>query len=308
MSEHICSEHLVCTLGCDTSVARLMHELGHMDKIDADGFSIYHPTWDEVCELTANDARLRDGVASWQRFRPWLKEDGEFGEVSHMASQQEVANRCGCPDLMRRPGGNLPRWGDPCFKGITTAFDDARMRHDLGGKTPTEVWDEGNAIINAACGAVLSRVAMSDDPMIRAIMGAMGSGTLAWSYLISSGCSDRLRQEYNRARTWGYHSFLWVNVHEKGHALGLPHTGKSGNIMQPYYSSGLSRLGTWDTEQFAKRYGPPVAVPEPPPPPGPEPEPGKPAYGLLRYYDEEGLEVEKERWTLNRRATVPGGK
>ncbi len=306
MTDHICSEHLHCSHDDPVSTVRMLWTLGHFDTIDKDGWSVYRPTWDEACELKAGGSRFDDAVASWQRFRPWLKEDGVFGEVSHFTSQQEIGNRCGCPDRMRRPGRSLPRWGDPCFKGITTAFDLKGMKYDFGGKTPIEVWLEALGVINAACGATLLLVQSDDDPMISATMGRMGGGTLAWSYLVTSGCSDRIRQEYNQAKTWGYHDGLWVDVHELGHALGIGHTSVKGQVMNPYYSRSVSRLGNWDLDQYISRYGKPADVPEPPTPPGPEP--GEAAYGILRYYDEKGRELKKKRWDVNRRATVPGGK
>ncbi len=274
MTDHICSDHLVCTLDHQPSVNRMLWELGHFGTADGEGFLLSPgPTYDQVAELPAKEQTVEDAVASWQRFRPELKEDGVFGEVSHFRSQEEIGCRCGCPDLMRRPGANLPRWGDPCFKGITTAFDPKGMNYDFGGKTPIEVWLEALGVINAACGATLLLVQFDDDPMISAIMGRMGGGTLAWSYLVTSGCSDRIRQEYNQAKTWGYHDGLWVDVHELGHALGIGHTSVKGQVMNPYYSRSVSRLGKWDLDQYISRYGKPADVPPvPPTPPIPGPD------------------------------------
>lgn len=268
MNDHICSDHLHCTVDHSPSITRMLHELGHFCACDDEGWAIGGPTYDEICTLGPSDRTLKDAIASWQRFRPELKEDGVFGEVSHFTSQQEIGNRCGCPDLMRRPG-NLAEWPSTC-QDVPTSFDDSRMKYDFDGKTPAEVWDEGNEIWNEVCGIVLSTVQPGNDARIRAIMGSMGGGTLAWSYLANGRCDSLLNQEYNRAKTWFYHSFLWVNSHEKGHALGLSHTSKSGNIMQPYYSPSLSKLGPWEIDQVVTRYGKPADVPTPEPP-TPEP-------------------------------------
>lgn len=270
MTDHICSDHLICSLGHQPSVNRMLHELGHFADVDDGGWAIDNPTYEEVCELVPSAIALQDAIASYQRLRPWLREDGEFGEVTLMASRQELGLRCGCPDVMANRA-NAAEWPEDCQGNVTTSFDDARMKHDLDGKTPAEVWDEGNAVWNEVCGIILSTVEPGNDARIRAIMGSMGGGTLAWSYLANGSCSSRLRQEYNRSRTWDLHSFLWVNAHEKGHALGLSHTGQKGNIMQPYYSPGLSKLGPWEIAQVVKRYGPTAAPPTPPTPEPPTP-------------------------------------
>jgi hypothetical protein len=278
MNDHICSDHLHCAIKHQPSVNRMLWELNHFARLDANGWVVGGPTYEEIQALSVNEQVVQDAVASWQRFRPELKEDGVFGERSHFTSQQEIGNRCGCPDLMRRPG-NLAEWPPTC-QDVPTSFDSTRMKYDFDGKTPAEVWDEGNAIWNEVCGIVLSTVQPGNDARISAIMGSMGGGTLAWSYLANGSCSSRLRQEYNRAKTWFYHSFLWVNSHEKGHALGLSHTSKPGNIMQPYYSPSLSKLGPWEIGQVVTRYGKPADVPTPPtpvPPVPPTPGPVSPA-------------------------------
>ena len=266
MTDHICSDHLHCSLDHQPSVNRLLWELGHFDEVE-DGFSVHHPAYEEVETLGELDYLRCKAVESWQGFRPWLNRDGAFGEVSHMASVQEIGLRCGCPDVMRRPAG-IAEWPPACQDEVTTSFDSRGMRYEFGERMPGDVWREANEKWNEVCGVVLSTVTVAEDARIRAIMGSMGSGTLAWSYLADGSCASRLRQEYNRSRTWDLHSFLWVNAHEKGHALGLGHTGERGNIMQPYYSPGLSALGPWEIAQVVKRYGPPVA-PEPPTPPQP---------------------------------------
>lgn len=280
MTDHICSDHLHCTLDHQPSVNRMLWELGHFDDVDDEGFSVSHPAYEEVETMPFDCNGIRQAIKSWQSFRSQLKVDGVFGERSHMASQQEIGFRCACPDIMRSRG-SAAEWPEDCQRNVTTSFDANRMKYDFGGRTPAELWQQGNDVWNLVCGVVLSTVATADDARIRAIMGSMGSGTLAWSYLADGDCRSRLRQEYNRAKTWGQHDFLWVNAHEKGHALGLGHTGKSGNIMQPYYSPGLSRLGPWEIAQVVDRYGKPADVPIPEPPVPAPPIPPSPPTGRL---------------------------
>ena len=272
MTDHICSDHLHCTLDHQPSVIRMLHELGHFCACDEDGFAIGGPTYDEVCTLPATDKSIGAAIASWQRFRPELKEDGHFGEVSHFRSQEEIGNRCGLPDLMRRPGGSLPRWGDDCFKNITTALDSRGMRTDFPpGVTVESLWLEALGLWNGVCGAVLTIGKSGETILIDAKMGSMGSGTLAWSNLANGTCSYRVKQEYNRSRTWRPHGVKYIGAHELGHALGWGHTGLAGNIMRPYYDPTLSTLGAWEIKQGVDRYDKPADVPEPPTPEPPVP-------------------------------------
>lgn len=61
-----------------------------------------------------------------------------------------------------------------------------------------------------------------------------------------------------------------VVLHELMHNLGLPHTNRPGNIMNPSLQTGLRRLGDWEISELRRRHGPPAV---PPPAPGPNPAP-----------------------------------
>lgn len=285
MTDHICSDHLHCSLGHQPSVNRMLWELGHFDEVGADGFSGHHPAYEEIETLVGGHGRRRDAVASWQSFRPWLKADGVFGEVSHMASVQELGCRCGLPDLMRRPG-QIAEWPPSC-QDVSTAYDLDSLRTEFeAGETIDKAWLYAIERWNEVCGIVLSVVGMDDDPRISATAKRMGAGVLADSYLANGSCASRLTQRYNTSMTWDWHQAWGVMCHEMGHALGWGHTGAAGNIMQPFFDRRVTKLGTWDIEQAKKRYGPPVQPPPDDPPVEP-PTPGqvKPNGGIVAMSD-----------------------
>lgn len=266
-------------------VGRLLWELGHYDEIDKEGFSIARPTIQEACARDGGSERITDATASYQRFRPWLKVDGDFGPVTRQAAIQESGCRCGCPDIMQRGAAGLAEWPPTC-QDVTTGYSLDSLRTSLdAGKTVHDAWLYGIERWNLVCGIVLSVVGYGDDPRIKAKAGRMGGGTLAWSYLANGSCDSVLDQEYNQAVTWNWLT-LWQTIcHEVGHALGLPHTGQAGNVMTPYHSNDVTALGPWDIAQVVKRYGKPPDVPDVPP------VPGVVGGGILELVDPEGFPI-----------------
>ena len=103
-----------------------------------------------------------------------------------------------------------------------------------------------------------------------------GGGVLA-EHELPPGNDQPLRGWFDTSEAWtnqsppgaGKIDLIAVATHEFGHGLGLSHTNKPGNLLNPYYDPKIRTPREWDIAEAQARYGPPVEEPKPPTlPPG----------------------------------------
>lgn len=233
------------------AVIRALHQLGYL--------AIF-PTAQDAVSL-ASDDQVDEAVKSYQRFHG---EDVDGIVGPRTASRMMNPLRCGMPDLI----GNECQWPhkDITYRSVLTL-------PGLSAEQAIAAADEAAAQINAVCGAKLRRVDAAANIMARSGRGQADgldgrSGTLGYAY---RPCGKKetgsVNVVFDADENWNYSMAVAVICHEFGHAVGLPHL-PNGNLMQPYYSAGITKLQAGDIAELVKRYGQPVATPTPAPDPG----------------------------------------
>lgn len=167
----------------------------------------------------------------------------------------------------RFPADRITWWVDPAgVERVRPAVTHAQVREAMRAAwamwserlaiEPVEVMDEGSALVRHRFGFIDG-----------------SSRTLAWSTL-TDGSGRPQEQRYDTGETWslggpapGQVSLPVVAAHEIGHAMGLGHdAGGSGTLMQPTYSSAITRptdrdIGRMVQLGYARRVVPPTVPP-----------------------------------------------
>jgi len=229
-----------------TETIHRLHTFGYLDR-------------EAAIKLQQGDPKevaiLEEAVNNFQAFNG-LKQTGELNEDT--LATLHVA-RCSVPDMSQMEEA-VCRWPDS-LKDNNGIFQ-IRVRQNIYGLNPLNseqekaAWEEALAAWNAVCGINLVSYDEGHAHILAAV-GALGSGTLAISYLpCGASANDTMAQTYNRAVNWYYNLLVQVFIHEIGHAIGISH-GPPGSLMQPTASGNIMRPQAWDIAEAVKRYGPP---------------------------------------------------
>lgn len=225
------------------------------------------PTVNMIQQLVSGDLSLDELV---KRYQTWhgLEVTGRFEDVVEHLDRP----RCVHPDTLAA-SSSACRWPD------TLVYYSQAIR--LGQLDPARLdalYSQAWASWSAVCGLE----ARKNPPELHANVAARSgdgvgdnfdaAGTvLAWSQLpCGVSMNQHLEQVFNDREPWTEEMFLAVAAHEIGHAIGLPHL-PGPNLLNPYYTPGITTPQPADIREAVARYGPPKT-----PPPAPAPAAGNP--------------------------------
>jgi len=214
-------------------------------------------------ELQLGDVAVVDyvqqlGHADLPAYQEWygLKPDNIVGPIT---SSLLAEPRCGVPDFAGAEKAQIPR---ECMEvSVTYDFDsiDAEIAA-AAWKLATDKWNE-------FCGITMN-LSKGTGGTIWATDGPLPGSTLAWSFLPTDRCDERMEQRYDTTISYVIEFLAKIILHELGHGAGLRHTNSRLDIM--FASIGPAPLNSYPSEadirRMVQRYGDPTEPPPPPPP------------------------------------------
>lgn len=125
------------------------------------------------------------------------------------------------------------------------------------------------------CGLVFEQTTTSSNADIVILTRKIdGSGGTLAEHELPNGTDAQIRGWYDAGERWttakppgNKINLIAVACHETGHGIGLSHTNRANNLLNPYYNPEISTPQEWDIAEAVSRYGPPVEEPKPVDPP-----------------------------------------
>lgn len=236
-----------------TEIITRLYELGHFHNPG-------NPTGvtkADLPNLKLHDAVVQIAIQSFTEFMT--------GKVSDPADPKVIARitepRCGFPDYPYPEGVSAAQMEANWPGGCRGKLKFSRSFRALPGMSEEDTDRAFHGMSNNWTYA-LTDVDVTSAPIgdrsahIYAGLKALGGGTLAWSYLATNNCSDKLEQAYDNTRSWNLALAITVASHEVGHALGLPHNRDGTALMYPsIHSKSMARLGYPNATDLAQAKG-----------------------------------------------------
>lgn len=139
----------------------------------------------------------------------------------------------------------------------------------------TAAYAQAFAAWQAVCGLTFAQTMLqAEADFVILTRGIDGNGGTLAEHQLPPGNDQQLRGWFDVGDSWTTYSppergkidLVAVATHEFGHGIGLSHTNKPGNLLNPYYDPSVRTPQEWDIAEAVRRYGPPVAAPTPPNP------------------------------------------
>jgi len=178
-----------------------------------------------------------------------LRVDGDIGPATAHVMNTRF---CDVADVMPNATVEQANWPTACRNDITVSwgFDAAP------GLTETETIGLWGAVKEEyerlfEMGITLKK-GDYPDTRVYAALKALPGPTLAWSYLATSSCADRLQQAYDNTIRWSVKLATGTWKHECGHAFGMRHTPNDPKSLMYPSMNGQTGLNDTDIEQMIR--------------------------------------------------------
>ena len=176
--------------------------------------------------------------------------DGDLGPATALLMNTRF---CDCSDI--RPGAAVAEanWPTACRNDITISWNFVRLP-GLSEIETTKIWQEVKEEYERLFEmGIILRPEHYPDTQIHAGLKALPGPTLAWSYLATSNCGDRLQQAYDDTIKWSFALGLGTVGHEIGHAFGLEHTPNDPDSLMYPSMRGQTTLNKTDIKQMVQK-------------------------------------------------------
>jgi len=159
---------------------------------------------------------------------------------------------CDAPDVMPDATVEEANWPTACRNDITVSWDFSEAP-GLTEVETTAIWESVKEEYERLfeMGIVLEKVKFPKT-RIYAMLGQLFGPTLAWSYLATSDCDDRLKQMYDNTIRWSVKLATGTWKHECGHAFGMRHTPNDPKSLMYPSMNGQTGLNDTDIEQMIR--------------------------------------------------------
>jgi len=175
------------------------------------------------------------------------------GDVGPATAQLLNGRYCDVPDVMLNAAIAEVNWPESCRNDITLSWN-FKNAPGLTEAEQNAVWksvkDEYERlfqmqfVLRAADGYGSSR--------INAKLLSLPGSVLAWSYLATSNCADRLQQAYDNTIRWSLNLAIGTWKHEVGHAMGMQHTPSDPRSLMNPSMNGQTGLNATDIAQMLR--------------------------------------------------------
>ncbi|HLB47772.1 MAG TPA: matrixin family metalloprotease [Anaerolineales bacterium] len=175
------------------------------------------------------------------------------GDIGPATAQLLNSRFCDCADVLPNAAIAEANWPDSCRRDITLSWN----FKNAPGLTETDqfaVWksvkDEYERLFDLQF--VLRAEQGYGSSRINAKLLALPGSVLAWSYLATSNCADRLQQAYDSTIRWSVNLAIGTWKHEVGHALGMNHTPSDPRSLMYPSMNGQTGLNATDIAQMER--------------------------------------------------------
>jgi len=176
--------------------------------------------------------------------------DGDIGPATALLLNGRF---CDTADVMPNAAITESNWPDSCRRDITLSWN-FKNAPGLTEAEQVAVWksvkDEYERLFDLQL--VLRAADGYGSSRINAKLLALPGSVLAWSYLATSNCADRLQQSYDSTIRWTLNLAIGTWKHEVGHALGMNHTPSDPRSLMYPSMNGQTGLNQTDINQMLR--------------------------------------------------------
>jgi len=175
------------------------------------------------------------------------------GDIGPATAQLLNGRYCDVPDVMPNAAIAEANWPESCRRDITVSWN-FKNAPGLTEAEQVAVWksvkDEYERIFDLQF--VLRAAEGYGSSRINAKLLALPGSVLAWSYVATSNCADRLQEAFDNTIRWSFNLAVGTWKHEVGHGLGMMHTPNDPRSLMYPSMNGQTGLNSTDIAQMVR--------------------------------------------------------